>query len=94
MIPHTTLEAAARVAAHAAQRSAARLDTGAAALPLEEDSASPSEADETSAGPAPAPEAHLTRRELQGSMLGPVRGPMRGNEQSADGSTGMLMRTG
>jgi hypothetical protein len=105
MIPLTTLEAAARVAAHAAGR-AARLNDGAAALPPGEDSASPSEAGETSAVPAPAPDVPLARRGLlmpaqgsvrepaRGPMRGPVHGPMRGTEQSADGSAGMLLRTG
>ena len=75
MIPLTTLEAAARVAAHAAGR-AARLTTGPAAQPPGEDRASPFEAVETNGAPAP------------------MRGPVRGNEQSADGDAGMLLRTG
>ncbi len=105
MIPSTTLEAAARVAAHAAGR-AARLNTGAAELPPGEDSASPSEAGETSAVPAPAPDVPPARRgslmpargsvrgPARGPMRGPMHGPMRGTEQSADGSAGMLLRTG
>jgi hypothetical protein len=99
MIPLTTLEAAARVAAHAAGR-AARLHTGPAVQPPVEDRASPSEAGETTA--APAPDVPLARRgsleSLRGRVRGPapgvMRGPMRGTEQSADGSAGMLLRTG
>ena len=101
MIPLTTLEAAARVAAHAAGR-AARLHTGPAALPPGEDRASPSDAGETTAAPAPAPASPLVRRSAlepvrgrgRGPAPGPMRGPMRGTEQSADGSAGMLLRTG
>lgn len=101
MIPLTTLEAAARVAAHAAGR-AARLYTGPAALPPGEDHASPSEAGETTAGPAPA--APLVRRGLlepvrgrgraPAPLPGPMRAPMRGTEQSAGDAAGMLLRTG
>ncbi len=99
MIPRTTLEAAARVAAHAARR-AARLNAGPAALPPGEDRVSPSEAGDTTAAPAPA--ASFVRRgseeplrsRVRGPTPGPLRGPVRGTEQSADGSAGMLRRTG
>ena len=101
MIPRTTLEAAARVAAHAARR-AARLSTGPEALPPGEDRVLPSEAGDTTAAPAPALAASFVRRgseepvrsRVRGPTPGPLRGPMRGNEQSADGSAGMLLRTG
>jgi hypothetical protein len=99
MIPLTTLEAAARVAAHAAGRSA-RLHTGPAVLSPGEDRASPSDAGETTAAPAPA--SPLVRRSAlepvrgrgRGPAPGPMRGPMRGTEQSADDAAGMLLRTG
>ena len=99
MIPLTTLEAAARVAAHAAGR-AARLTTGPAARPPGEDRASPFEAVETNAAPAPtaAPVRRVSEEPVRGRVRGPVpgpmRGPVRGNEQSADGDAGMLLRTG
>ncbi len=97
MIPLTTLEAAARVAAHAAGR-AARLHTGPAVLPPGEDRASPSEAVEIGATPTAAPVRRVSeepvRGRVRGRAPGPMRGPVRGNEQSADGAAGMLLRTG
>ena len=101
MIPLTTLEAAARVAAHAAGR-AARLHTGPPALAPDEDRASPSDAGETTAALAPAPATPLVRRSAlepehgggRGGAPGPMRGPMRGTEQSAGDATGTLLRTG
>lgn len=98
MIPRATLEAAARVAAHAAGR-AARLGTGPAAQPPGEDRASPSEAVETTAAPVPAValargSQEPVRGRVRGCAPGPVHGPMRGTEQSVDGDAGMLLRTG